>query len=263
MTPAEWRGMPRQRAIRWTSEPDMLAWVRGNDRGGDRFEVARGFAAEFGFWPTASQLGQARARLGINVGTKRASRKGRPVGSERLGKDGYAYVKVAERPTVPMSGDNWRPKQVVVWERANGRALPPHHVIMFADGDKGNFDPDNLVAVPRRLLGPLNQRRRLWRDRETLEAAIALCELASAVRDARRGARECMVCGRTFEPTASQRYGNPRTCPDCVAAGRKWRGVRYGGEAATCEACGREYVRYGKNQYRCHECSERNLGRHK
>jgi hypothetical protein len=37
---------------------------------------------------------------------------------------------------------------VAVWEKFNG-ALPEGHGILFADGDHENFDPLNLICLPK------------------------------------------------------------------------------------------------------------------
>ena len=64
----------------------------------------------------------------------------RPVGSTRITVDGYKEIKVAEPR-------KWRPYQNVVWEKAHGEKLKKGMKVIFADGDKMNFDPDNLLAV--------------------------------------------------------------------------------------------------------------------
>lgn len=249
------------RRIRWSAEPEMLAWVDAHCRGRRKYEVARDFAAEFGFWPARTQLDQARAWLGISDGPSPWDVEAHevPVGTERVSK-GRVMVKVAARPSRPLSKDNWVPKQRVVWEREHG-PLPPGTRVYFADHDERNFDTDNLVAVPNRLAAQVSARSGMWHDRETLEAVVALCELGSAVLDA-RAARPmtCAVCGATYMPAAEQRYQEVRTCPACRAAGRKAPHERSAGRA-TCERCGCEFDRYVRNQRLCHECSTASRGR--
>ena len=261
MTPGEWRALRAARTIRWSAEPEMLAWVGENTPGRSKFEVARAFAAEFGFWPTRTQLDQARSWLGICDGPPPFERRAPevPIGSERESA-GTTFVKVAERPSRPLSKDNWVPKQRVVWERENG-PLPDGMVVYFADHDRRNFDPGNLVAVPRRLATQVNARSGLWRDRETLEAVVALCELGGATLDARsRVTLTCERCGAAYRLSPSQRYQAVRTCPACRGKGLK--APRAGiGEVATCEECGREYRKYVRMQRLCHECSVARKGR--
>ena len=61
-----------------------------------------------------------------------------PIGSERI-KNGHVVVKVAE-PSI------WKPKQRVVYEKHYGD-IPAGHRVIFADGNKRNFDKDNLILV--------------------------------------------------------------------------------------------------------------------
>mgnify|MGYP000844145163 FL=1 len=63
----------------------------------------------------------------------------KPVGSERVDRDGYTLVKVAE-PNV------WEPKHKVLWEKKNGK-VPEGYVLTFLDGDKSNFTLDNLALI--------------------------------------------------------------------------------------------------------------------
>lgn len=75
-----------------------------------------------------------------------------PVGTEVLRpEDGLIYVKVAEPKT-------WRSKGSLVWEQHHGRKVPKGHVIVFADGDRANFDIENLQLVSRGELGLFNTR---------------------------------------------------------------------------------------------------------
>ena len=72
----------------------------------------------------------------------------RPVGSERISKDGYIEVKVAEP-------NKWRLKQRVVYEEAKGK-IPEGCTIIFLDGNKQNCNIDNLRCITRSELLYLN-----------------------------------------------------------------------------------------------------------
>jgi len=63
----------------------------------------------------------------------------KPIGSERIDKDGYTLVKVAE-PNV------WKLKHKVIWEEKNGK-VPEGYVLTFLDGDKNNITLDNLALI--------------------------------------------------------------------------------------------------------------------
>lgn len=63
----------------------------------------------------------------------------KPVGSERLTKDGYLERKVADPKT-------WRAVHVLVWEAAYG-PVPAKHKVIFKDNNKLNNDLSNLECV--------------------------------------------------------------------------------------------------------------------
>lgn len=65
----------------------------------------------------------------------------RPVGSERITKDGYLEIKIAEP-------NKWQRKHRFVYEQKFGK-IPRGYTISFADGNKLNFDLDNLMLVKR------------------------------------------------------------------------------------------------------------------
>lgn len=100
----------------------------------------------------------------------------RPVGSEGLREDGYVWVKIAE-PNV------WRQKHVVQWEALHG-PRPLKHAVIFADGNKQNFHPDNLLLVSRQELAVMNKRRLIGGSRELTETGklIAGIKMKTAER---------------------------------------------------------------------------------
>lgn len=221
-----------------------------NDGGRPRREVSADFKSAFGFSLTEYQVSLFRSSHGTRSCRSHGGRPRRPVGFERTVK-GYLYVKVAEEATVPQSKDNWRLKHVHVWELEHG-PLPDGWVVMFADRDTRNFDPGNLVALPRKYIGRINQIG--WRDRETLEAAMAVADLETGIADAKNRPRACGVCGREFTPPDNLRYSRNNTCPECIASGHK--SCRHSGSAgeAVCAICGRRFERDRKDQRRCMEC---------
>lgn len=92
----------------------------------------------------------------------------RPVGSERISKDGYIEVKVAEP-------NKWRLKQRVVYEETKGK-IPEGCPIIFLDGNKRNFDIDNLRCITRSELLYLNCNG-LNNSNEITETGILMARL--------------------------------------------------------------------------------------
>ncbi|WP_421921636.1 HNH endonuclease signature motif containing protein [Marinobacter salarius] len=69
-----------------------------------------------------------------------------PVGTEAVDKDGYLKLKVSDDRTVP-SRYNWKFVHVMKWEEYHGQPVPPKHVVRLKDGNKRNFERENLVLV--------------------------------------------------------------------------------------------------------------------
>lgn len=245
--------------IRWSERPDMQAWMEEHDDGRSPASLSAMFAEEWGFALSRSQISWWRQHNGRS---RRRShvRERVPVGHERECK-GYILVKVAHRADNPADKDNWKLKHVMVWEREHG-PVPKGHNIVFADRDRRNFAPENLVAVPRKLVALLNSPNcPEWHDAESLRTAMAWCTLNSEICRAEAEApRACGVCGKVF--TAGERsvhnrtLRNVRTCPECLALGKKSTGKRENGPRARCAVCGAEFAKTRKNQRRCPACIE-------
>lgn len=251
--------------IRWSCEPEMEAWMLEHDVG-DMQATVEGFEAAFGIRLSRGQVNLFRAGHGTQqrkrAGQHRGGRDRKPLGFERETKGGI-LVKVAPEATVPMSKDNWRLKHHIAYEAAYG-PIPEGCQVMAVDGDVRNCDPANLVAVPKRAIGALNQARGegrlVWHDRDTMLACVAIASLTVAARDAEhRAERRCAVCGEPFgQADGSRRAKSPsRTCPACLAAGRKAPGKRHarsGPAVKRCAVCGCEFAPGIPQQVRCDGC---------
>ena len=60
---------------------------------------------------------------------------------------------------------NWKPKQQIVYEQHYG-PIPPKHKVIFADGDRFNFNPDNLILVSNSEELIMNKRKLRYKDKE-------------------------------------------------------------------------------------------------
>jgi len=101
------------------------------------------------------------------------------VGSERISRDGYIEVKVAE-PNM------WKPKHRVVWERENG-PVPKGCIIIFRDNDKTNTDIGNLLMVKRGIHAVMNHTGLCEYSGEFKDTAVKIAELKSVTSGIRKG----------------------------------------------------------------------------
>lgn len=98
----------------------------------------------------------------------------KPLGSERIVKDGYCEVKVSD------TGRRWRPKHVLIYEKHHGK-VPKGSAVIFLDGDKRNFGIDNLYLVTRSQLAMLNKNNLIQKDAELTKTAINVVDLMKRI----------------------------------------------------------------------------------
>lgn len=114
-----------------------------------------------------------------------------PIGHERICKDGYLEIKVAQPNPYTGAWGHYVHKHRWAWEQVNG-PLPKGMALKCLDGDRQNCDPANWVAVPRALLPRLAGGRwgRIPYDQAPAEirpALLAIAKLEHAAREKRKG----------------------------------------------------------------------------
>lgn len=100
----------------------------------------------------------------------------RPIGSERIAKNGYIEIKYAE------GLKKWKSKHKYLYEKYKGE-VPKNHVVIFADGNIRNFDIDNLVLVSRKELLYLNQHHLIYNDCELTKTGVLIAKLSIAAKE--------------------------------------------------------------------------------
>ena len=96
----------------------------------------------------------------------------KPIGSERISKDGYLERKVND--DLPLQA-RWRAVHLILWESVHGR-LPRGYAIVFKNGDKTDIRLDNLERITR---GELMLRNTVHRYPKPIVETI---QLIGAVR---------------------------------------------------------------------------------
>lgn len=79
----------------------------------------------------------------------------KPIGTERLSKDGYLERKIHDG--MPLQS-RWRAVHLLRWEEQNGK-LPKGMCLKCLDDNRQNTDPGNWEAIPRGALPFLNGHR--------------------------------------------------------------------------------------------------------
>lgn len=101
----------------------------------------------------------------------------RPIGSERIDRDDYIFVKVSDK--------KWIPKHRYLWEQENG-PVPKNHVVIFANGNKRDFNPDNLVLVSRAQLAVMNKNKLIFENTELTKTGVIISDLIMKINERRK-----------------------------------------------------------------------------
>lgn len=126
----------------------------------------------------------------FNVGGNKTSfkkgqpaRNHKPVGTERIDRDGYVIVKVQDDGPWHK---RWRPKHKVEWEKVHGK-IPPGFVLIFLDGNKQNITMENLKLVTQAQNLQLNRKQ--WRSEipEATLAGVNLTQIQAKVTKHKKG----------------------------------------------------------------------------
>lgn len=173
-----------------------LTWIKNNQAGISRKELAEKFNTKFGRDISVQNLHGLCKRKGWHNGRNTCFRKGqkpwntgkkgytgpnktsfkkgqiphnhKSIGHEYITRDGYIMIKVAEP-------NKFRLKHLVVWEDHHGK-VPKGHCLRFLDEDRSNCSIDNLMCIPRGVNALVNKRNPADTQNKDLNKAILLTE---------------------------------------------------------------------------------------
>lgn len=196
-------GVPRRRpdpdAGLFTRE--QKEFIRQNVEGRTNQELADLVNEKFGLSITAQQMNTYKSNHGLRSGLDFRFKKGnipankgkkypgrvnrtsfkkgqrphnyKPIGSERIDRDGYVIVKVSDKG--PWH-ERWQHKHKVVWEKEFG-PVPEGHVLLFADGNKQNITLDNLILISKKQLAILNKNKLIQNHADLTKAGILIADM--------------------------------------------------------------------------------------
>ena len=157
--------------------------------------LARLYNNKYGRNQSVGAIEHTCARIGINHGQKGIKfEKGKrnpcsptlPIGSESVSA-GKVYVKISDEPIHNGKksfgkNKNWVQKNRYVYEQHHG-IIPDDYCIIPLDGNKRNFDIDNLYAIPRKVCIMMAQNKWFSKSRDITLAAVKWCELFYAIKN--------------------------------------------------------------------------------
>jgi hypothetical protein len=185
---------------------DQVYFLTKNVKGRSTAELTKLFNKHFGLELKDSQIRSLKKRQGLTSGIDGRFKPGNvpfnkgkegiggweptqfkkghkphnymPVGSERVSGDGYVDVKVSDP-------NKWRAKHLLVWEKENG-PVPKGQVVIFGDGNRRNFELDNLILVSRKQLAILNQNNLIQDDAELTRTGLIVADIIGKIGERKK-----------------------------------------------------------------------------
>nr|DAY22791.1 MAG TPA: homing endonuclease [Caudoviricetes sp.] len=102
----------------------------------------------------------------------------REIGSERITKDGYTEIKIADP-------DVWKLKHRLIYEKYYGE-IPAGYSVIFGDGDKQNCNIDNLILVSRSELLLMNRNKLIKNDSVLTKVGVNIAKLLDTMNKKKR-----------------------------------------------------------------------------
>lgn len=129
--------------------------------------------------PTVGRMAETQFKKGnLPPNTK-------PIGYERITKDGYTEVKVMQRPNRKTGEKNFKLKHRIIWEEHFGK-IPKGYNVIFLDGDKTNFDINNLALLSDAENAQVRQKGLRFSNAELTKSGVAIIKLFNATNEKRR-----------------------------------------------------------------------------
>ena len=102
-----------------------------------------------------------------------------PIGTEIELHDGYIWVKINDIPKAKKEV-NWRQKHRLLWEQNFGE-IPEGYLVIFKDGNRRNFNIDNLACISKQVNLQMSRQGLRFTDADLTESGIALAEVMTAI----------------------------------------------------------------------------------
>lgn len=188
--------------MKYSYSEEKIIFLQNNVKGISLKELTEKFNKRFNCNYTQGSIANMKRKLGLTSGVDTRFKKGqsswnkgkkmtkdhyekckntmfkkgnityntRPVGTERLdAKDHYVYIKIA-------NPNKWQLKHRYLYEKEYGK-IPEGYNLIFADGDKYNFDLDNLILVSNSELSIMNNKGLYKRDKELTKTGSLIAKV--------------------------------------------------------------------------------------
>lgn len=164
----------------WTDEE--IEYLKEICNGHSYKQIVELFCEKFGLSLTKHQLYSKLQNLKLHTNTNKIVEGHRinekPIGSETWRtRDNCWCIKVGVK--------EWVRKHEYIYEQHYG-PIPKNHLVIFADGDKTNFELDNLVLLSRREFLYMSSRNMFYNNKELTYTSINLARLLLKIGELKR-----------------------------------------------------------------------------
>lgn len=101
----------------------------------------------------------------------------RAIGSERIDKNGYVLIKIQDGH----GNKNWIRKHRYLYEQAYGE-IPKGHKVIFADGNIGNFELNNLILISDAEELIMNKRKLFSESPEHTKTGVLIAKVLNKAK---------------------------------------------------------------------------------
>lgn len=158
---------------------EIIEYLRENTKGKSVKELQNMIEKNFNGRITTNHIAYIKNRYGIKSGRIGQFEKGhkplkhRPIGYEK-NINGYVYIKIGE-PSIYTS------KQRYIYEKMHGK-IPEGCIVIFADKNKTNFNPDNLILISKQEFLIMNDNGLYKEDVELTKTGVTLSKIINQLR---------------------------------------------------------------------------------
>jgi len=190
-------GRPNRRP--YTDEE--IEFLRKNALGVNYATLAEMFTEHFGIYTNTKRISDICCQKGFSNGIDSRFQQGHSVnegrkqvgsasdGSETVDARGYVLLK---------HNGKWYYKHVVLWEQAHEQSVPEGHCITFGDGNKQNFNIDNLFCVTTVQNAKRTRNGLQGATTELAAAEVALAKIYSQIGERKKGRKKALKTTKQF-----------------------------------------------------------------
>ncbi len=141
-------------------------------------QCCKEYESRFGEPLGQTSLRRVMKKFGISPCKKQNVKK--PLGSEYYS-EYYKCIMVNIGDQENSKRSKYIPKQRYIWEKHHNQKVPKGSVVIFLDGDRNNYCPENLYCAPLNIIGDVFKHNMNSNDANIQKTALLYEELRHAL----------------------------------------------------------------------------------